>query len=144
MLERTVVLIKPDGFEKKVVGQVIDRFERAGLDLVGLKMLRLDQPLLEVWYAHHKHRDFFPQLVRQMMSTPVVAMVWEGKEAVQKVFDICGPTDPDEAPSGTIRKDFGVDKPHNVVHRSDSVDAAKKEIELLFTSQELQSGSTNY
>lgn len=137
MIQQTVVLIKPDGFQKKVVGQVIDRFERAGLSLVALKMVRLTKELLEVWYAHHKDKPFFPGLCEQMMATPVVAMVLEGDNAIQKVFAICGPTDPAEATPGTIRKDFGVDKPHNVVHRSDSAEAAKKEIGLLFTPGEL-------
>lgn len=134
MIERTVVLIKPDGYQKKVVGQVIDRFERAGLTLIGLKMLRLTRELLEVWYAHHKDKPFFPDLCEQMMSTPVVAMVLEGEGAIEKVFAICGPTDPAQALPGTIRRDFGVDKPRNVVHRSDSAEAAAKEIGLLFTS----------
>ncbi len=137
MYERTVVLIKPDGYQKKVVGQVIDRFERAGLSLVGLKMVKLSQGILDVWYAHHKDKPFFPDLCRQMMSTPVVAIVLEGDSAIQKVFDICGPTDPMEALPGTIRRDFGIDKPHNVVHRSDSIEAAEKEIGLLFTTSEL-------
>ncbi len=137
MIEKTVVLIKPDGFQKKVVGQVIDRFERAGLSLVALKMVRLTRELLEVWYAHHKDKPFFPSLCQQMMATPVVAMVLEGEGAIQKVFAICGPTDPLEAAPGTIRKDFGVDKSHNVVHRSDSVEGAAKEIGLLFTPEEL-------
>lgn len=137
MIEKTVVLIKPDGFQKKVVGQVIDRFERAGLSLVALKMVRLTRELLEVWYAHHKDKPFFPSLCEQMMATPVVAMVLEGEGAIEKVFAICGPTDPAEAPTGTIRKDFGVDKPHNVVHRSDSAEAAQKEIGMLFSAQEL-------
>ena len=137
MLERTVVLIKPDGFAKKVVGQVIDRFERAGLSLVGLKMVKLTQEILDVWYAHHKDKPFFPDLCKQMMSTPVIAIVLEGDSAIQKVFDICGPTDPAEALPGTIRRDFGVDKPHNVVHRSDSKEAAEKEIHLLFEDKEL-------
>ncbi len=132
MTERTVVLIKPDGMEKKVVGQIIDRFERAGLTLVGLKMVQLTQPILDQWYAHHKDKPFFPELCVAMMSCPVVAMVLEGDDAIQKVFAICGPTDPAEAAAGTIRRDFGVDKPHNVVHRSDSAEAAKKEIGLLF------------
>lgn len=136
-MEQTVVLIKPDGYEKKVVGQVIDRFERAGLKVVALKMIKLTQEILDVWYAHHKDKPFFPELSKQMMSSPVVAMVLEGEGAVQKVFDVCGPTDPAEAAPGTIRKDFGVDKPHNVVHRSDSVEAAKKEIGLLFTPQDI-------
>lgn len=137
MVERTVVLIKPDGYQKKVVGQVIDRFERGGLRIVGLKMLPMTQPLLDEWYAHHKDKPFFADLCQQMMSAPVVGMVLEGDEAIQKVFAICGPTDPAEAAPGTIRRDFGVDKPHNVVHRSDSAEAAEKEIGLLFSRDEL-------
>ena len=137
MTERTVVLIKPDGFAKHIIGKIIDRFESAGIYLVALKMVRLTQPILDVWYAHHKDKPFFADLSKQMMSTPVVAFVLEGDDAIQKVFDICGPTDPAEAAPGTIRKDFGVDKPHNVVHRSDSAEAAAKEIGLLFTPEEL-------
>lgn len=132
MLEQTVVLIKPDGVEKHCIGKIIDRFESAGLTLKALKMVRLTQDILDEWYAHHKDKPFFPELSRQMMSTPVVAFILEGEGAIQKVFDICGPTDPKEAAPGTIRRDFGVDKPHNVVHRSDSAEAAKKEIGLLF------------
>ena len=137
MTERTVVLIKPDGVEKHIIGKVIDRFESQGLVVVALKMVQLTQELLDIWYAHHKDKPFFPELSRQMMSTPVVAFVLSGEGAVQKVFDICGPTDPAEAAPGTIRKDFGVDKPHNVVHRSDSTEAATKEIGLLFKPEEL-------
>ena len=137
MIERTVVLIKPDGFEKHIIGKIIDRFETAGLHLVALKMVQLTQPILDVWYAHHKDKPFFPDLSKQMMSTPVVAFVLEGDGAIQKVFAICGPTDPAEAAVGTIRKDFGVDKPHNVVHRSDSAEAAAKEIGLLFKAEEI-------
>jgi len=137
MTERTVVLIKPDGFEKHIIGKIIDRFETAGLHVVALKMVRLTQEILDVWYAHHKDKPFFPSLSAQMMSTPVVAFILEGEGAVEKVFAICGPTDPAEAAPGTIRKDFGVDKPHNVVHRSDSVEAAQKEIGLLFAPEEL-------
>lgn len=137
MREQTVVLIKPDGFTKKVVGQVIDRFERAGLDLVALKMVRLTEDILKTWYAHHADKPFFPSLVSDMMATPVVAMVVAGEGAIQKVFDICGPTDPAEAKPGTIRRDFGESKPKNVVHRSDSPEAAAKEIGLLFQPEEL-------
>lgn len=134
MLEKTVVLIKPDGIGQHIIGEIISRFEKAGLVVVGLKMVHLTQEILDVWYAHHKDKPFFPELSKQMMSRPVVAMILEGEGAVEKVFAICGPTDPKEAPFGTIRKDFGVDKPHNVVHRSDSVEAAQKEIGLLFST----------
>src|SRR5574341_1689924 len=107
MMERTVVLVKPDGMEKHVVGQIIDRFERAGLALVGLKLVQLTQPILDQWYAHHKDKPFFPELCAAMMSRPVVAMVLAGEGEIQKVFAICGPTDPKEATPGTIRRDFG-------------------------------------
>ncbi len=137
MIEKTVVLIKPDGVKQHITGEIIKRFESAGLTVVGLKFVQLTQPILDVWYAHHKDKPFFPGLCEQMMSTPVVAIVLSGEGAVEKVFGICGPTDPAEAAPGTIRKDFGVDKPHNVVHRSDSVDAAEKEIGLIFTPAEI-------
>lgn len=132
MVEKTVVLIKPDGMERHIIGEIIRRFEAAGLAVVGLTMVRLTQEILDVWYAHHKDKPFFADVCEQMMSAPVVAMVLEGEGAVAKVFEICGPTDPKEAAPGTIRRDFGVDKPRNVVHRSDSAEAAAKEIRLLF------------
>lgn len=137
MMEKTVVLIKPDGVVQHITGEIIKRFEAAGLTVVGLKYVKLTQDILDVWYAHHKDKPFFPGLCEQMMSTPVVAIVLAGEGAVEKVFGICGPTDPAEAAAGTIRKDFGVDKPHNVVHRSDSVEAATKEIGLIFTPSEI-------
>jgi nucleoside-diphosphate kinase len=137
MIEQTVVLIKPDGVVKKVIGKVIDRFESAGLTITALKMVKLTRPVLEKWYAHHKDKPFFNDLCWQMMSTPVVAMVLTGEDAIRKVFAICGPTDPAEASLGTIRKDFGESKPKNVVHRSDSAETAQKEIGLLFSKDEL-------
>lgn len=137
MTEKTVVLIKPDGMQKHVIGDIISRFEKAGMTVVGLKLVQLTQGILDVWYAHHKEKPFFPELSQQMMATPVTAIVLSGEGVVQKVFDICGPTDPAEAPVGTIRKDFGESKPKNVVHRSDSAEAAEKEIGLLFTATEI-------
>ena len=136
MIQKTVVLIKPDGMKKHVVGQIIDRFERAGLTITALSLVQLTQDILDTWYAHHKDKPFFPELSAHMMSTKVAAMVLEGEGAVEKVFDICGPTDPKEAQAGTIRRDFGIDKSHNVVHRSDSSESAQKEIALLFGKQE--------
>lgn len=137
MIEKTVVLIKPDGVKKHIIGEIIKRFESQGLVVVGLKLVQLTKPILETWYAHHKDKPFFPSLCEQMMETPVVAIVLSGDGAIQKVFDICGPTDPNEANPGTIRKDFGESKPKNVVHRSDSPEAAIKEIGLLFTPEEV-------
>jgi len=126
MVEKTVVLIKPDGMEKHIVGEIITRFEKVGLSVIGLKMVQLTQSILDVWYSHHKDKPFFPDVCRHMMLTPVVAIILSGEGAIQKVFDICGPTDP-----------AGESKPKNVVHRSDSVEAAEKEIGLLFTKDEL-------
>lgn len=137
MTEQTVVLIKPDGVKKHIIGEIIKRFEMQGLEIVALKMIRLTRPLLDIWYSHHKDKPFFPSVCELMIETPVVAIVLSGEGAIQKAFDICGVTDPAEAAAGTIRKDFGVDKPHNVVHRSDSAEAAAKEIGLLFTKEEL-------
>lgn len=137
MMEKTVVLIKPDGMEKHVVGKIVTKFEDAGLNIAALKMVKLTQPILDMWYAHHKDKPFFPELSSFMMSTPIVAMVVTGEGAIQKVFDICGPTDPAEAQPGTIRRDFGESKGKNVVHRSDSVEAAEKEIGWLFKSEEV-------
>lgn len=136
-MEKTVVLIKPDGVAKNAIGKIIDRFESQGLRIAGLKMVKLTQNILDTWYAHHKDKPFFPELSAFMMSSPVVAMIVAGDGAIQKVFDICGVTDPAEAAAGTIRKDFGESKGKNVVHRSDSVEAATSEIGLLFTPEEL-------
>ncbi len=137
MREQTVVLIKPDGVEKHIIGKIIDRFESKGLVVKALKMVQLTQPILDVWYAHHKDKPFFADLSKFMMSTPVVAMVLEGEGAIQKAFAICGPTNPKDAAIGTIRRDFAESKQKNVVHRSDSAEAAKKEIGLLFTKEEI-------
>ena len=137
MKEKTLVLIKPDGMAKHVVGKIIEKFETQGLTVSALKMVKLTQPILDMWYAHHKDKPFFPELSAFMMSSPIVAMVLSGEGAIQKVFDICGPTDPAEAAPGTIRKDFGESKGKNVVHRSDSVEAAEKEIGWLFKPEDL-------
>ena len=137
MIEKTVVLIKPDGMKKNVIGEIITRFEKQGLTVGGLKMVKLSQAILDTWYAHHKDKPFFPELSSFMMSTPIVAMILVGDGAIQKVFDICGPTDPAAAEVGTIRRDFGESKGKNVVHRSDSVEAAQKEIGLLFKTEEV-------
>ena len=136
-MQRTVVLLKPDAIQRGLVGEIVSRFEHKGLKLVGMKMITASDALLDEHYAHHKDKPFFGDIVAQMTSTPVVAMVLEGDSAIQKVFDICGPTDPAQAAPGTIRKDFGESKPKNVVHRSDSVEAAQKEIGLLFKPEEL-------
>lgn len=138
-MERSVVLIKPDGMKKKVVGEVINRMEKANLNLVGLKLIRLSDALLDVWYAHHKEKPFFPKLKSFMMQTPVVAMLWEGENAVKIIRDLCGPTDSTKAPKGTIRGDFGESVQANIVHASDSPETAEKEASLIFQPEEIHS-----
>jgi len=123
--------------EKQIVGKVIDRFERAGLKLRGLKLITLTQELLDTWYAHHKDKPFFPELSAFMKSRPVVAMVLSGENAVNKVRDLVGPTDSTKALKGTIRGDFGESIQKNIVHASDALERAEFEIKLLFTLVEL-------
>jgi len=136
-MEKTVVLIKPDGVKKHIIGKVIDYFEKAGLTIVALKLIKLNQKLLDTWYAHHKDKLFFPELSRFMMETPVVAIILEGENAVDKVREIIGPTDSDKAPKGTVRGDYGEGVQRNVVHASDSLERAEFEIELLFKKEEI-------
>lgn len=136
MLERTVILIKPDGMEKKLIGQIIDRFERAGFEIIAIKLVRFTQEILNELYSHHRDKPFFSELCAFMMEAPVVVAVLEGESAIQKAFDICGPTDPKDAPVGTIRRDFAESIQRNIIHRSDSRVAAEKEIRLLFTPEE--------
>lgn len=136
-MEKTVVLIKPDGMQKKIVGKIINRFEREGLALVGLKLINLTQELLEDWYAHHKDKPFFKDLAEFMKSSPVVAMVLKGENAVNRVRDVIGPTDSLKAPKGTIRGDHGDSIQMNVVHASDAAERAEYEIGLLFKKEEI-------
>lgn len=131
-MEQTLVLIKPDAVKRKLTGKIIDRFEAANLKISALKLIRLNQQLLDTWYAHHKDKPFFPSLCSMMMETPVVAMILEGDNAVNRVRDLIGPTDSTIAPKGTIRGDWGESKQRNLVHASDGVDRAKFEIGLIF------------
>lgn len=136
-MERSVVLIKPDGVQKRVIGEILNRIEKSGLRLVGLKMVKLTDALLDVWYAHHKDKPFFQSLKNFMKQTPVVAMLWEGENAVKIIRDLCGPTDSREAPKGTIRGDYGKDIQENIVHASDSSETAEKELKLMFQPEEI-------
>lgn len=136
-MERTVVLIKPDGMKKRIVGTIIDRFEREGLELVGLKMINLTQELLETWYAHHKDKPFFKDLSAFMRETPVVAIILKADNAVEMVRTIIGPTDSSKAGSDTIRGQHGDGIQKNVVHASDAPERAEFEISLLFQKDEV-------
>lgn len=136
-MERSVVLVKPDGLQRGVVGEVVHRFERKGLHLIGIKMIALTDALLDEWYAHHKDKAFFPNLKAYMKSFPVVAMVWEGVEAVATIRKLTGVTRGRDAEPGTIRGDFAMSQQYNLIHASESVEIAKKEEKLMFEPHEV-------
>jgi nucleoside-diphosphate kinase len=138
-VERTLVLVKPDGVQRGLVGEVISRLERKGLRLVGLKMMRVSRELAERHYQVHRGKPFYSGLIEFITSGPVVAMVWEGPEAVAVVRNLMGATDARRAAPGTIRGDFGLDVGHNLVHGSDAVETAEYEVGLFFSPQELMS-----
>ena len=145
-MERTVVLIKPDGIQRGLVGEIMHRFERKGLKLVGLKMVAMTDVMLDSWYAHHKDKPFFETLKTFMEWTPVVAMVWEGLEAIAAVRKIVGITKAREAEAGSIRGDFGMSGSQNIIHASDSLESAEKELGLIFNADEIfdyESGMDN-
>jgi nucleoside-diphosphate kinase len=135
--ERTLVLVKPDGVQRGLVGDIIGRLERRGLHLVGMKLIRLERELAERHYAEHRDKPFFSGLVDFITSAPVVAMVWEGPGAVALVRAMMGATDPAAASPGTMRGDYAVSIGANVVHGSDSVNRAAEEIALYFSPGDL-------
>lgn len=137
MIERTLVMIKPDGVQRNLIGKVISIFEEKGLRVVALKKLRLTKDQAKAFYIVHKERPFYEDLTNYMSSGPIVAMVLEGESAITRVREIMGATDPKEAKEGTIRKLFGLDKEKNTVHGSDSPESAQREIAFFFSEQEL-------
>jgi len=136
-MQKTVVLVKPDGLQRGLIGQIISRFERKGLKLIGLKMINLTDEILEHWYVHHKEKPFFKNLKNFMQSYPIVAMVWEGLDAVDAVRLMCGVTKGSQAEPGSIRGDFGLSNQFNIIHASDSKETAEKEMHLIFDDDEL-------
>ncbi len=138
-MERTFIMVKPDGVQRGLVGEIIRRFETKGFKLVGLKLLNVPKSLAEEHYAVHKERPFFAGLVEFICSSPVVAMVWEGEGVIASARKIIGATKPLEAEPGTIRGDFGVNVGRNLIHGSDGAETAQQEIKLWFTEAELAS-----
>ena len=138
-MERTLVLVKPDGVQRGLLGEMISRFERTGLKLVALKMLQMDGEMAGKHYAIHQGKPFFEGLVKFITSSPLVAAVFEGQNAVEIVRKTMGATDPVKAAPGTIRGDLALDIGRNVVHGSDSIENAQKEIELFFSPEEIVS-----
>ena len=136
-MERTLVLVKPDGVQRGLIGEVIGRLERRGLKLVGLKLVQVSDELARRHYGEHVDRPFFPGLVRFITSSPVVAMAWEADGAVEIVRNTLGATNPASAPPGTVRGDLGIDIGRNLVHGSDSLESAQRELELFFEAAEL-------
>lgn len=135
--QRTFSIIKPDGVKKNVIGKVVALFEENGLTVIGQKMVQLTRPQAEGFYAVHKERPFFGELVNFMLSGPVVLMVLEGENAIAKNRDLMGATDPAEAKDGTIRKLFASSKGENTVHGSDAPETAATEIAWFFAESEL-------
>ena len=135
--ERSLVLIKPDAIQRALAGEIISRVEKRGLKIVATRMLQMDAALAQRHYAIHKDRIFFHELVSFITSSPVIAIVFQGKNGIEIIRQTMGDTDPAKAKPGTIRGDFGLDIGHNVIHGSDSVESALKEIDLFFTPKEI-------
>jgi nucleoside-diphosphate kinase len=136
-MQRTLILLKPDGVQRHLVGAVIQRFEQKGLRLAGLKLVQANRKLAEKHYAVHKDKPFYNSLLEFITSGPTVAMVWEGREAVSVARTLMGPTDGTKAAPATIRGDFALSVQYNLVHGSDSPENAATEIALWFQPKEL-------
>jgi nucleoside-diphosphate kinase len=139
--ERTLSIIKPDAVAKNAIGAIIARFEDAGLRVVAARMLHLSRERAEGFYAVHKERPFFGDLVKFMTEGPVVALIMEGENAITRWRDLMGPTNSDDAPAGTIRGDFGTNIERNASHGSDAPETAKLETSYFFNAMEIQTQS---
>jgi len=136
-MERSLVLIKPDAIQRGLAGEIISRLERKGLKIVAMKMLHMDKALAQRHYAIHKGKAFFNGLVNFISSSPIIAIVFQGENAVETIRQMMGETDPAKAHSGTIRGDFGIDIGYNLIHGSDSLKTASNEIDLFFSKEEI-------
>lgn len=136
-MEKTFAMVKPDGVERGLIGEVIKRIEQKGFRLVGLKMMVISEELAREHYQEHQDKSFFPELVSFITSGPVVAMVWEGKGVIAALRSMMGKTNPLEALPGTIRGDLAINVSQNIIHGSDSTESAEREIALFFKPEEL-------
>ena len=136
-IERTLVLVKPDGVQRRLVGEIVGRIEKRGLKIVGLKMIRVTKELSREHYAEHVQKPFYPLLEEFITSGPVVAIVAEGPQAITVLRGMMGPTNGRDAAPGTIRGDFGLSRQMNLIHGSDGPEAAKREIGIYFKAGEL-------
>lgn len=138
-LEKTFLMIKPDGVQRNLMGEIIKRFEIKGFQLVGAKFITISEDLAKQHYGEHEGKPFFLDLIKFITSGPVLAMVWEGENIIELSRTIIGSTNPQEANPGTIRGDYGMIVNKNIIHGSDSLESAKREIGLFFNDSELQS-----
>src|SRR5690625_4277069 len=136
-MEKTFIMVKPDGVQRNVIGEVVKRFEQKGFKLAGAKLMNVSNELAETHYGEHKERPFFGELVEFITSGPVFAMVWEGENVIKVARSIVGETNPADAAPGTIRGDFGVTVGKNIIHGSDSNESAEREINLFFKENEV-------
>jgi len=136
-MERSLVIIKPDALQRGLAGEIISRLEKKGLKIVGMKMLHMDRNRAQRHYAIHKGKAFFNDLVEFITSSPIIAIVFQGRNAVDIIRRTMGETDPAKASSGTIRGDLGIEIGHNLVHGSDSLENASGEIDLFFSADEI-------
>lgn len=136
-MEKTLVILKPDALQRNLLGEIISRFEKKGLKILGLKMMQLSDEKLSSHYAHHQTKPFFGDLVRFMKSSPVVAIVLEGVEAIEAVRLLAGPTLGRKADAGSIRGDYSMSQQHNIIHASDSKENAEQEIWRFFNEDEI-------
>jgi nucleoside-diphosphate kinase len=138
-MERTFLMVKPDGVQRNLIGEIVSRFENKGFQLVGAKLMQITEELAEQHYGEHKERPFFGELVEFITSGPVFAMVWEGENVISTARLLVGATNPTESAPGTIRGDFAVTVGKNIIHGSDSSESAVREIGLFFKEEELVS-----
>ena len=131
-IEKTFLMVKPDGVERQVIGDIVDRFERRGFVMKGAKLMVIPKELAEKHYAEHAERPFFGELVEFITSGPVFAMVWEGENVIKLARSMMGATKPEESNPGTIRGDYATTVSHNIIHGSDSLASAEREIGLFF------------
>lgn len=137
MMEKTFLMVKPDGVQRGLIGEIVSRFERRGFQLVGAKLMQIPTSVAEQHYGEHKGKPFYDELVSFITSGPVFAMVWQGENVIATARQMMGATNPKDALPGTIRGDYGVTVGKNIIHGSDSLESAKREISLFFKEEEL-------
>ena len=137
MIQKSFVMMKPDAVQRRLMGKILSRFEEKGLQIVAVKLMQIDEDLAKTHYGEHAEKPFFPSLVEYITSSPALAMVIEGEEAITTIRKLVGATNPLEADLGTIRGDYGMDTGRNIIHASDSPASAEREIGLFFSEDEI-------